>query len=137
MPNDSSFLGTGWHFPPRFSDGGRDVAMVSEDKDIEQSLTILLQTRRGERVMQDGFGCELDDYVFGAISRAMISRISNLVHDAILHHEPRIKLNRVDVSDAGAEAGLLLINIDYTVRSTNSRFNMVYPFYINEAIAAG
>jgi len=56
-----------------------------------------------------------------------------MVTDAILYHEPRISLDNLDISESQSEQGLLLISIEYTVRSTNSRFNMVYPFYINEA----
>ncbi|MFN0195038.1 MAG: GPW/gp25 family protein [Aestuariivirga sp.] len=133
MSGASTFLGTGWSFPPSFTLGGRDVAIVSEVEDIEQSLAILLSTRRGERVMQDDFGCALSDFLFGEISRGLIGRVRDLIADAILHHEPRITLNEIDVSESGAESGLLLIAIDYTVRATNSRYNMVYPFYLNEA----
>lgn len=137
MSSEDSFLGTGWSFPPTFSSGGSDVHIVSAAEDIEQSLAILLRTRRGERVMQDAFGCELTEFLFGEISQGLIGRVRTLISDAILHHEPRISLNSVDVSESGAEDGLLLIAIDYTIRATNSRYNMVYPFYLNEAIAPG
>ena len=110
--------------------------MVSGSKDIEQSLQILLSTRSDERLMQEDFGCNLDEFLFAEISAGLIGRIRNLVEDAILHHEPRIILNTVDVSESPAEAGVLLIHIDYTIRTTNSRFNMVYPFYLNEASVA-
>ena len=56
--------------------------------------------------------------------------------DAILHHEPRVLLNEVEVSDEQAGEGLLLVTIDYTVRATNSRYNLVYPFYLREATGA-
>ena len=133
MPDDSSFLGTGWSFPPIFAAGGGDVQTVSGLEDIEQSLAILLRTRRGERVMQDDFGCELSEFLFAEISQGLIGRVRNLVADAILHHEPRISVNGIDVAESEAQDGLLLISIDYTIRATNSRYNMVYPFYLNEA----
>jgi hypothetical protein len=107
--------------------------MVSEAEDIEQSLAILLATRRGERVMQDDFGGALGDFLFAEISQGLIGRVRSFVGDAILHHEPRITMNDVDVSVSASESGLLLISIDYTIRATNSRYNMVYPFYLNEA----
>ena len=133
MQEDNSFLGTGWSFPPSFASGGSDVHTVSGVEDIEQSLAILLRTRRGERVMQDEFGCDLSEFLFGEISQGLIGRLRGTIADAILHHEPRIAVNDIDVSESQAEAGLLLISIDYTVRATNSRYNMVYPFYLNEA----
>jgi phage baseplate assembly protein W len=133
----NSFLGTGWSFPPSFAVCGSDVHVVSAAEDIEQSLEILLSTQRGERVMQDDFGCDLSEFLFGEISQGLIGRVRSFIEDAIVHHEPRIALNSVDVSESGAEAGLLLISIDYTIRATNSRYNMVYPFYVNEATLKG
>jgi uncharacterized protein len=133
MPADASFLGTGWSFPPTFGHSGTEVAMVSGVEDIHQSLQILMSTRLGERVMQDEFGCALDSVVFEEVDQGLINSLNSRVSDAILYYEPRITLDNLDVSESAAQPGLLLIGIEYTVRSTNSRFNMVYPFYINEA----
>jgi len=133
VAQDASFLGTGWSFPPSFSSAGGDVRLVAGAEDIEQSLAILLSTRRGERVMQDDFGGELSEFLFGEVSHGLIGRVRGFVADAILHHEPRVSLNGVEVSQSAAQSGLLLIAVDYTVRATNSRYNMVYPFYLTEA----
>ena len=59
-----------------------------------------------------------------------------MVSNAILDYEPRIDLNNLTVSESEDQDGLLLISIDYTIRSTNSRYNMVYPFYLKEAARA-
>ncbi|MGE3512330.1 MAG: GPW/gp25 family protein [Vicinamibacterales bacterium] len=135
--DDAAFLGRGWGFPPVFGPSGGDVGMVEGTRDIEESLTILLDTRRGERVMQEEFGCDLSDFMFAEVSQGLIGRVRSVVADAILHHEPRIVLNEIEVSDSRAVEGILLIRLDYTVRTTNSRYNMVYPFYIQEATAEG
>jgi hypothetical protein len=133
MAADQSFLGTGWSFTPVFSQDGADIALVSGQEDIQQSLQILLGTRLGERVLQDDFGCALDTILFEEIDQGLVNSINSLISDAILYHESRITLNDLDVSDREAVQGMLLISIDYTIRSTNSRFNMVYPFYLYEA----
>jgi phage baseplate assembly protein W len=133
MAEENAFLGTGWSFPPSFTERGGEVHVVSGSEDIEQSLAILLATRRGERVMQDGFGCDLSEFLFGEVSETLIGRLRDFIGDAILLQEPRITLNSIEVTESAASAGLLLIHLDYTVRATNSRFNMVYPFYLNEA----
>ncbi len=130
---DQSFLGTGWSFPPTFTKGGENVELVSGPEDIHQSLQILLSTQLGERVMQDEFGCDMNYLLFEEIDQSLVNTLTSMVTDAILYHEPRISLENLDVSESQAQQGLLLISIEYTVRSTNSRFNMVYPFYINEA----
>ena len=137
MASNAGFLGTGWAFPPRFDAGGAEVAMVSGHDDIAQCLTILLATRRGERVLREDFGCELVDFLFGVASHRMVGQVRDLASDAILHHEPRIRLEDVRVSAEQAGDGVLLVEIDYTVRATNSRFNYVYPFYLREASAPG
>jgi phage baseplate assembly protein W len=139
MPGNpqASFLGRGWSFPPSFSANGKDVTMVAEEEDIQQSLQILLATAQGERVMQEDFGCDLHRFLFEEISQSMINSLTGMLTDALLYYEPRISLNNVNVEESTDISGLLLISIDYTVRSTNSRFNMVYPFYLNEAVNPG
>ena len=137
MAGSDAFLGTGWNFPPSFSASGVDVQLVSGREDIEQSLAILLATQRDERVMQEDFGCNLSEFLFGEITQGLIGRIRNLIEDAILHHESRIILNAIEAAESEVEAGMLEISIDYTIRATNSRYNMVYPFYLNEASIRG
>ena len=133
MADDANFLGRGWAFPPAFTPGGAEVLTVSGEDDIEQSLGILLATRRGERVMRPDFGCDLNEFLFEEVTPALVGQVRDLVSDAVLHHEPRVLLNEVEVSDEQAGDGLLLVTIDYTVRATNSRYNLVYPFYLREA----
>lgn len=137
MPDDRSFLGTGWSFPPAFTQNGLDVEVVSGHEDIHQSLQILLSTQLGERVMNDEFGCDLSTFLFEDVDQGLINSLTSVISDAILYHEPRITMNRLDINESGSVQGLLLISIDYTTRSTNSRYNMVYPFYINEAAIPG
>ena len=136
MPTHQSFLGTGWSFPPTFAQGGGDLELVTGFEDIHQSLQILLSTRMGERVMQDDFGCDLTNVLFAEIDQDLVNNLTSLISDAILYHEPRITLDRLDISESDSHQGLLLISIEYTVRNTNSRFNMVFPFYINEAASS-
>jgi len=130
-----SFLGRGWSFPPTFNQhtDTATVEMVSDEEDIRQSLHILLSTSPGERTMHPDFGCELSQFLFEEITQGLITSIKDIIADAILYHEPRVEVNNIDISESEAHIGLLLISIDYAIRATNSRFNMVYPFYLNEA----
>jgi hypothetical protein len=137
MPDDSSFLGTGWSFPPTFASNGADVETVSAAEDVRQSLEILLGTQPGERILLEQFGCDLHRFLFEEVDQGLVNSLTGLISDGILFYEPRITLNDLDISQSDAEAGLLLISIDYTIRTTNSRYNMVYPFYLTEAIAPG
>ena len=130
--NNGSFLGTGWSFPPSFDNVSAETVMLTEEDDVRSSLHILLTTRLGERVMQPTYGCNLDELVFESMTTTFKSYIKDLVKTAILYHEPRIKLNKVDLDDSRDLEGVILIIIDYTIRSKNTRFNYVYPFYKNE-----
>ncbi|MDZ8183667.1 MAG: GPW/gp25 family protein [Nostoc sp. ChiSLP02] len=132
MEINNSFLGTGWSFPPTFNQDTGTVEMVSDEEDIVQSLEIILSTRPAERIMQPDFGCELSQFLFEEISQGLITSIKGTISDALLYHEPRIDVDDINI-DESEEEGLLLISVTYTVRVTNSRFNLVYPFYINEA----
>lgn len=132
MLPDPTFLGTGWAFPPAFTNDGAAVAMVSGAEDIAQSLHILLSTRLGERIMQEEFGCNLADYQFAEINASFISQLHDTIATAIVSYEARIDLLDLTVEQQPAQPELLLIQLTYAIRGTNSRFNLVYPFYLNE-----
>jgi len=127
-----SFLGTGWSFPPQFDNEGGSVDMLSDGEDIRSSLEILLSTRPGERVMLPNYGCNLDELLFEPLTTTMKTYMKDLIQTAILYHEPRIAVDKIELMDTGEMEGRILINIEYTIRSTNSRFNYVFPFYIQE-----
>ncbi|HNN95533.1 MAG TPA: GPW/gp25 family protein [Pseudomonadota bacterium] len=137
MAASSSFLGRGWAFPPSFGAGGASVDMVADVQDIQQSLRILLGTIPGERVMVESFGCDLSRFLFEEIDQRLLNKLKRLVSDAVLEFEPRIKLESVDISRDDAVYGLLSIRLSYLVRGTNSRFNMVFPYYLMEATQPG
>jgi len=131
--SEQSFLGTGWSFPPSFDRDTGQVETISNEADVEQSLHIILSTCPGERFLQPSFGCDLSGFMFEEVRQSTLTSITGLVSDALLYHEPRIKVDSIDVSESETEAGLLLISVEYTIRQTNSRYNLVYPFYLNEA----
>ncbi len=135
MTDKRSFLGTGWSFPPTFDRNLKSVVLVSDLEDICQSLTVLLDTSLGERVMQPKYGANLDQLVFEPINTTTLAHIDDLVRTAIVYHEPRIQLIEVKMSTQQQNEGVLLINIVFEVRITNSRFNFVYPFYLKEGSA--
>jgi phage baseplate assembly protein W len=124
-----SFLGVGWKLPVSAGGGGR-IALAEYDESIREAIWIILATARGERQMRPDFGCGIHDLVFATNSAETAGRVATDVREALLLWEPRIDLENVDVRNDTAEPGRLLIEIEYRVRSTNSRFNLVYPFYL-------
>lgn len=133
MEKEHGFLGRGWDFPPEFDPNTKDVKMINGEEDIKSSLHILLSTRLGERIMQPKFGCQLDELQFNPLNRTTVTYISELIKTAILYHEPRIEVEKLDMSVKDDKEGVILIQLEYRVRATNSRMNMVFPFYKNEA----
>ncbi len=132
MKTFNSFLGTGWGFPPTFSKDTLQVSMLSDEEDIQSSLEILLSTRQGERVMLHKYGCNLNEMVFEPMTTTFKTYIKDMIQTAILYYEPRIDVKKITLDDSRDAEGVILVMIEYVVRSTNSRYNFVYPFYKNE-----
>ena len=133
--SNKSFLGTGWGFPPEFvrdGNGGLMVKMVSEEEDIKESLRILIATNPGERVMNPAYGCRLKSMMFDVLDQGTITQIKDVVERAVLFFEPRITLINIDVDTENVYEGMIKLQLNYKVRGTNSRSNVVYPFYFNE-----
>lgn len=136
---DNSFLGRGWGFPPTFvhrdieSSADSHVEMLEGGLDIQSSLSILLSTRLGERVMQPRFGTSLNKMMFEPIDTTFATLIKSDIEKAILFFEHRIDINNIDISVENRDDGLVLVKLDYTIRATNTRENLVYPFYINSS----
>ncbi len=131
MSHDAAFLGRGWSFPPQFKRRG-GVHMVSAEEDIGQSLRILLLTTPGERVMQPQFGCDLKGQLFAGINENTITVLKDLIRRAVLFFEPRVILENVEVDQARAYDGYLGLTLVYRVISTNTRHNLVFPYYFRE-----
>ena len=129
MPAEDAFLGTGWSFPPTFDRTAAEVVMTFGVEDIERSLEIIFSTALGERIMNPAFGCSLDDMVFEPMNTGNVAYLANLLKTAILYHEPRIDAEAIEVRPDDLE-GTLWLSVTYTVRTTSSRFNFVYPFYL-------
>jgi uncharacterized protein len=129
MEVNKDIIGRGWSFPPTFTkDGiGGSLEMTEGKEDIDNSLHILLNTAFGERVMRPEYGCDLRRFLFDPVNANMEAYVKKIVEEAILYFEPRIRPENVvlDVTD-----GLMEINVIYTIKTTNSRSNYVYPFYL-------
>ena len=134
VDSNKAFLGIGWSFPPEFHKyaDALEVKMVAEEEDIRESLRILLSTRPGERVMQPDYGCGLHTMVFESVEESTVTELKDIIERAVLFYESRITLDGIDVSTEDELEGKLKIQLNYTVRSTNTRSNIVYPFYYLE-----
>ncbi len=132
-PNDSAmqvwrdFRGRGWSFP--VEPAGEVTAAEGQDK-IRQAIWLILSTAPGERVMRPDFGCGIHDLVFAVNDAATTGRVESLVREALMHWEPRIEIRHVTANPDPRQSACLRIEIEYQVRATDDRFNLVYPFYL-------
>jgi phage baseplate assembly protein W len=130
---NKDFLGRGWSFPPTFDQNIKTVEMAENVEDIRQSLTILLSTIVGERVMNVSYGCNLEPYVFESMDTTTITILKDKIITSILFFESRIEVEDINMDTGNQLEGFLLIEITYRIKSTNARYNFVYPFYSTEA----
>ncbi|MCR5032416.1 MAG: GPW/gp25 family protein [Lachnospiraceae bacterium] len=126
----NSFLGSGMKFPPQIDSTTGRIAMVSENESVKESVYLILMTQRTERFTRPEFGSDLLAYTFMDLSNTSISMLTYRLTETLKEQEPRI--GEVNITTENAPGGgVLLINVDYTVISTNTRDNLVFPFYLN------
>jgi uncharacterized protein len=122
------FIGAGWAFPVRTDATGR-VALVAHEREVEESIRLILGTAFGERPMRPDYGCAIHDYLFGGVDTEIAGRMALAVRASLLRWEPRIDVLDVQVSFDAEDAARVFIDIRYTVGDTNDPRNLVFPFY--------
>lgn len=129
--NPRAFLGVGIQFPVQVDENTGRMKTSAYEEDIQEAIRIILSTKKGERLRNPHFGCGIHEYAFESPDVATKSAIKHEVENALVLWEPRIEEIEVTV-DFLEDKGVVLVGIGYVVRSTNSPFNMVFPYYINE-----
>lgn len=127
-----SFLGNGWSFPPFFNKAKAGVQMVSNEEDIAESIFVILNTTPGERIMQPEFGCDLKRLVFEQLDDSLQSALNFMIYHALLNFEPRIHFINAEIVNRENLDGVLYVRVNYSIIITNTRHNIVFPFYLIE-----
>lgn len=125
----ADFIGAGWAFPLRVDPTG-SIALVSGEREIVESIRLILATSPGERPMRPEFGCAIHDLVFAPADAATAGRIAYEVRLALERWEPRVDLSDVVVRFDAIDRGMLLIDVWYALRGSNDPRNLVFPFYV-------
>ena len=123
------FIGRGWAFPLRVDQTG-GIALVSREQEIEEAIRLILGTAPGERPMRPEFGCRIHEFLFASADGETADAISGEVTSALRQWEPRIDVRDVVVTIDAKDPALLYIDIRYSIRATNDRRNLVFPFYV-------
>ncbi len=130
-----SFLGRGWRFPIQPDAAGR-LEYNDGEENIEQSLRILLLTALGERVMRYDFGTKADELVFAPGGERYLRLLETTVQEAVRDWEPRVELLRVEAEAEPQQPHRVNVAIEYEVRATNTRANLVFPYYLGSTETA-
>ena len=131
------FLGRGVKFPLQVDPRTGKFSMVSHEEDIKEAIEIILRTIQGERVMRPEFGSSVMEYVFSESSSSLRHSLAHEIREQLLYQEPRITDVQAKCRELNEQSGALVVEVQYTVRSTNNRYNHVYPFYITEGSEGG
>lgn len=126
----AEFLGIGWQFPIAKEKGVPRFAVAKYEESIRQAIHIILSTAKGERVMRPDFGCGIHELVFAPNNASTRGLAEFEVREALRLWEPRIEVLTVRATASGEQGEEIAIDIDYHVRTTDNRFNLVYPFYL-------
>ena len=124
----SDFIGTGWNFPPKLNSRG-GIALASDEDKVAQSIHIILSTPIGQRVMRPTFGSRLHELIFAPMNPETFGLAEMYVQDALNFWEPRIQVLEVTAGTDGAQPGVLLITIRFSIKATHDERSLVYPFY--------
>ena len=123
------FIGRGWAFPLRTDTTG-GIALVSREREIEEAIRLILGTSPGERPMRPEFGCRIHEYVFASADGGTASAIAAEVKSSLRRWEARIDVEDVQVTFDSRDPTVMYIDIRYSIRRTNDRRNLVFPFYV-------
>lgn len=126
---EGEFLGRGWAFPVGV-DGAGDVRTAADEQTVEDAIRLIVGTAKGERVMRPDFGCGIHEYAFDTVDANTLSLVETTVEEALVEFEPRIAVEEVSASTEDLSEGVLLVEITYRIRESNTRRNLVYPFYV-------
>ena len=123
------FLGAGVAFPFGVDAQGQ-LAMNSLEDHVRQSILLIAQTAKGERVMQPDFGAGLNTLVFSPSTSATAALVQQRLKDALVRDEPRIDVLSVAADIDAAAPQTVVVTLQYRVRRTDTTFNLVFPFYL-------
>ncbi|MBE2270965.1 MAG: GPW/gp25 family protein [Anaerolinea sp.] len=123
------FIGSRLAFPFQLGDRNQ-IALVSGDLALRQSIYTIVYTVPGERVMRPDFGCEIHSLVFDPVNNETAAVAERYVRDALLRWEPRINVQDVKVSPGDTELGEMWIEVTYQIKGQYDPRSLVFPYYL-------
>ncbi len=131
--SSAEFSGMGWCFPPNFKSVESGPSMATDDVLIEQAIHVLLNTLLGERPLHSTYGSRLGDFVFSSVDPFILADVKEEIANAIMINEVRISLKEISFDSQDIYDGIIKIELNYIIKSTNSLGNMVFPYYLDRS----
>ena len=126
---DVSFIGRGISWPMGVDHTG-SLRMSEGPADLDRSIRVVIATAPGERVMRPEFGCRVWELLFEPVTPNLLGQMAQAVRDALAQWEPRATIEDVVVHQDDDDHALVHIGVQYVVKATNDKRNLVYPFYV-------
>jgi phage baseplate assembly protein W len=80
--------------------GTKDLARITNEESIINSLKNIILTKKGERVFQPNFGCNISGLLFENFSKITNDAIETEIRTAVENFEPRVKTIKVTVVES-------------------------------------
>lgn len=124
-----TILGAGWSFPLQISAQG-GLTISNDQKGLNESITILLMTAPGERLMYPDYGCRLNELCFMPNNEETLTLTQTYIIEALQKWEPRITSLNVDATYSPNSPYAILITISYKIKATDEKEQIQFVFHL-------
>ena len=128
--DEKLYLGAGMKFPPQVNKATGRFMLSSKEENVKESIYLILMTQKTERFMRPEYGSSILSYAFADTGETMLALMQQELEEDILKNEPRVDDVTIRI-DAQSRSGCLIIYIDYRLRGSSIRDNMLFPFYLS------
>ena len=115
----AQLFGKGIGFPMRVGDDGR-LSWSEGERNVEESIRILLSTDPGERLFRPDFGAGLRSFLFQPNTVTTRHQISDRITKTLARWEPRVQVESVETLPDPSDAEAAIATIHYRLVATQA-----------------
>ena len=99
--------------------GGRDIAKLTNEQAVLESIKNLLSTEPGQRIMNPSYGCSLTQYLFEQLDSMTTAIIKRNILVAISVYEPRVENLQIDIIEM-PDINSYVVNIRFNMKTSST-----------------
>ena len=103
----------GWKFPIEVDKSTGKIMTVEDNENVKQSIKIILQTQKCERIMRESFGTDINSFMFESIDYKLFNNMTREVTRSIKRWEEHIDKLSVSVNQPMSNIGSVNVDIDF------------------------